>query len=162
MESGGGVIKRGADAHYPLMHFHEIKYMPVKELRHHAGCHLYLWVTNNFLNNGLEVMKEWGFTYTTTITWIKDRLGLGQYFRGITEHCLFGVSGNLPFKTVNGKRMQGTTFINAERREHSRKPEEMRKMIERVSYGPRLELFARESIPGWDVWGNETQKFNDI
>jgi len=93
---------------------------------------------------------------------IKDRQGLGQYFRGITEHCLFGVSGKLPFKTINGKRMQGTTFIHAERREHSRKPEEMRSMIEKVSYDPRIELFAREQSPGWDVWGNDTQKFSNL
>ena len=76
-ESGGGVIKRGADKHYPLMHFTEIKVLPVKELRHPAGCHLYLWVTNNFLDTGLEVMKSWGFRYVTTITWMKDKQGLG-------------------------------------------------------------------------------------
>jgi len=154
-ERGGGVIKRGADAHYPLMHYTEIKALPVKNLAHPVGCHLYLWVTNNFLNTGLEVMREWGFVYITTITWMKDKQGLGQYFRGITEHCLFGVRGKLPFKIIDGKRMQGLTGFTAIRREHSRKPDEMREMIEMVSYEPRIELFAREQFPGWDAWGNE-------
>jgi N6-adenosine-specific RNA methylase IME4 len=104
-------------------------------------------------------MKEWGFAYKTIITWIKDRMGLGQYFRGITEHCLFGVKGNLPYKTINGKRQQGTTRIVANVGEHSRKPELMREMIEKVSYQPYIELFARNDglfkPENWDAWGNE-------
>jgi len=154
-ESGGGQIKRGADAHYPLMHLHLIMSLPVHTLKDPIGCHLYLWVTNNFLDSGLKVMKQWGFTYMTTITWMKDRQGLGQYFRGVTEHCLFGVSGNLPYNIVDGKRQQGITGFTAPRHEHSRKPDEMRETIERVSHAPRIELFARKRFLGWDAWGNE-------
>ena len=157
-ERGGGKIKRGADRHYPLMTVKEIKNLPVKELAHPEGCHLYLWITNNYLPAGLEVMKAWGFRYVTTITWVKDKFGLGQYFRGQTEHCLFGVRGKLPYKIVDGKRQQGTTVIFAKRKEHSRKPEKMREMIEKVSYPPRVELFARERHDGWDVWGLEVPR----
>lgn len=88
---------------------------------------------------------------------MKDKMGLGQYFRGMTEHCLFGTTKKrLPYKTEAGKRCQGVTGFYEPKREHSRKPEAMRSMIERVSYGPRIELFARERFDGWDAWGNET------
>ena len=119
------------------------------------NAHLYLWTTNNHLPDALEVMKAWGFEYKTMITWAKDRFGLGQYFRGQTEHCLFGVRGNLPYKVKNDKRQQGVTILNAVRLEHSAKPEAMREMIEKVSHGPFLEMFARNESKGWHVWGNE-------
>lgn len=154
-ETGGGKIKRGADRHYPLMKTKEIKEMEIQNIAD-ENCHLYMWVTNNFLAEGLDIMRHWGFRYVTTITWQKDRIGLGQYFRGNTEHCLFGVKGNLPYKVSDeGKRLQGTTGFCAKRGEHSVKPEQMRAMIERVSYEPRVEIFAREEHDGWDCLGNE-------
>ena len=153
-ESGGGKIKRGADKHYSLMKTKDIIALPVSEIADN-NCHLYLWVTNNFLKDGLTVMEAWGFRYVTTITWMKDRIGLGQYYRGMTEHCLFGVKGNLPYKMLDGKRQQGRTGFVASKTIHSEKPIEMRQMIETVSYDPRIELFARQLIDGWDCWGNE-------
>lgn len=156
MEVGGGKIKRGANAHYPLMKTKDIIKLPVQNICE-DNCHLYLWTTNNFLPNALEVMKAWGFTYKTIITWGKDKFGLGQYFRGQTEHCLFGVKGHLPYKIINNKRQQGTTLLLSPRRKHSQKPDEMRSMIEKVSYEPRIELFAREHFEGWDCWGNEIE-----
>lgn len=153
-EYGGGKIKRGADKHYDLMKVKDIIALPVTEISE-DNAHLYLWTTNNYLPAALEVMKAWGFTYKTIITWGKDKFGLGQYFRGQTEHCLFGVRGNLPYKIADGKRQQGRTLLFAPRREHSQKPPEMRVMIEKVSYEPRIELFARERFDGWDAWGNE-------
>lgn len=157
LERGGGKIKRGADRHYPLMKTSEIMALDIASICEN-DAHLYLWVTNNFIPDGLKVMEAWGFRYVTTITWMKDRQGLGQYFRGITEHCLFGVKGHLPYKLdENGKRCQGLTGFTAPRTEHSRKPEDMRAMIRRVSYGPYVELFAREPHEGWDVWGNEVE-----
>ena len=153
-ESGGGRIKRGADKHYPLMSTKDIKRLDVCSVAD-DNSHLYLWVTNNFLPDGLDVMKSWGFEYKTMITWVKDRIGLGQYFRGVTEHCLFGVRGMIPYKIIENKRQQGTTCIVAPRTQHSRKPDEMRKMIEKVSYGTKLELFARQRYDGWDAWGNQ-------
>jgi N6-adenosine-specific RNA methylase IME4 len=158
-ETGGGVIRRGADAHYPLMKTQDICNMApfIHSLRDSHGCHLYLWATNNHLQDALRVMAAWDFRYVTMITWFKEgNIGLGQYFRGCTEHCLFGVWGMLPYRMdVNNKRMQGVTGFSAPRGVHSEKPKEMRTMIERVSYGPRIELFARQTVPGWDAWGNE-------
>jgi N6-adenosine-specific RNA methylase IME4 len=154
----GGKIKRGADEHYPLMKTQAIcdLYFDLDKIVD-DNSHLYLWVTNNFLPDGLRVMREWGFEYKTMITWKKDRFGLGQYFRGNTEHCLFGVRGMVPYKIIEGKRQQGITGFDAPRGEHSVKPAEMRRMIEKVSTGPFLELFARQKTEGWDVWGNEIE-----
>jgi N6-adenosine-specific RNA methylase IME4 len=159
-EYGGGKIKRGADRHYPLMPLTEILQLgdALAPYIDDDGCHLYLWVTNTYLASGFRVMDRWGFKYKTTITWVKDRFGLGQYYRGQTEHCLFGVRGRLPYRTTkDGKRAQGVTTIHAPRAAHSAKPVEMRRMIECASYAPRLELFARTKSLGWDVWGNQVQ-----
>jgi N6-adenosine-specific RNA methylase IME4 len=157
-EYGGGRIKRGADRHYGLMSLAEILRLgdDLQPLIDDDGCHLYLWVTNAQLARGFHVMATWGFKYRTTITWVKDRFGLGQYYRGQTEHCLFGVRGRLPYRvSQEGKRAQGVTAICLPRAAHSAKPDEMRLMIESVSHAPRLELFARTKSLGWDVWGNE-------
>jgi len=158
-EHGGGIIRRGANRHYDLMSVREITELPVRDLA--AGnAHLYLWTTNNYLHDAIHIMNAWGFRYITTITWAKDRFGLGQYFRGQTEHCLFGIRGYLPYKMIEGKRQQGTTLLQAPRREHSRKPDEMRTLIERVSYPPYIELFARATAPGWDTFGKEVGLFD--
>jgi len=154
-ESGGGKIKRGADKHYLLMKTKDIIALPVKDIVD-VNAHLYLWVTNNFLSDGLKVMAAWGFNYKTMITWVKDRFGLGQYFRGQTEHCLFGVRGMLPYKVVGQKRQQGVTVIHAPRARHSQKPNEMRELIERVSDRDgfnKIELFARQKTENWDSVG---------
>ena len=155
-EKGGGKIKRGADKHYNTMKLSEIAALPINQLADPSGCHLYMWVTNNFLEKGIALLKQWGFEYTTTITWQKDRKGLGQYYRGVTEHCLFATTKKrLPYKVINGKRAQGVTGFYEPKTIHSRKPKKMREMIELVSYEPRIELFAREHFQGWDCWGNE-------
>lgn len=155
-EKGGGKIKRGCDRHYKTMKLEEIAALPIKELADPNGCHLYMWVTNNFLQKGLALLKEWGFCYVTMITWTKDRIGLGQYYRGLTEHCIFATTKKrLPYKTIDGKRAQGVTGFYEPKTIHSRKPQKMREMIERVSYEPRIELFAREEFCGWDCWGDE-------
>lgn len=130
----------------------------VKNITHYDGAHLYLWVTNNYLLDGLKVVEEWGFKYITMITWMKERMGLGQYFRGITEHCIFARTPKkiLPYKKrEDGKRATETTGFNAPKTTHSRKPEEMRRRIESISHAPRIELFARNVVDGWDCWGNE-------
>ncbi len=162
LERGGGKIKRGADRHYPLMHTKDIAALPVANLAL-PDAHLYLWVTNNFLPDGLRVMAAWDFRYVTMITWSKEgNIGLGQYYRGRTEHCLFGVRGSPGYKLVDGKRCQGTTLISAPRGIHSAKPEAMRQMIERVSPGPFVELFARATYPNWDTWGNQVQSTVEV
>lgn len=104
------------------------------------------------------VLRCGGVEYVTVITWLKDRMGLGQYYRGLTEHCLFATTPKrLPYRTEAGKRCQGVTGLREPKTVHSRKPEGMRDMIEWVSYAPRIELFARERHNGWEVWGNEIQ-----
>lgn len=165
-ERGGGRIKRGADKHYPLMKTKDIIAMSnfIKKISE-DNSHLYLWVTNNFLKDGLDVMEAWGFRYITKITWHKQgKIGLGQYFRGLTEDCLFGVKGMLPYKILDGKRQQGVTGFISRRGKHSEKPEKMRQMIEKVSYPPFVEIFARPSETDdifaepntiWDYIGNE-------
>lgn len=122
------------------------------------GCHLYLWVTNNFLQDGFKVIEALGFKYITMITWMKERQGLGQYYRGLTEHCLFARKGMLPYKIVDGKRQQGLTGFIERKTEHSKKPEKMYEMIEKVSYEPYFEMFARNKRDGWEVMGNEVSE----
>jgi N6-adenosine-specific RNA methylase IME4 len=158
-ETGGGVKggRRGADRHYPLMRTSDIMALSdgVKAVTD-VNSHCYLWVTNSFLKEGLEVLECWGYRYVTNIAWVKDRFGLGQYFRGQHELILFGVRGVLPYKTrADGKRAQHPTVIFAPRQSHSQKPDKTFKMIEHVSHGPYLELFARKQRNNWNCWGNE-------
>ena len=159
LERGAGKIKRGADKHYSLMNEDEIAALRILVYGvTQEQAHLYLWVTNNFLPQGLRILQIWGFRYVTKIDWFKDRIGLGQYYRGKTESCLFGVKGRaLPYRVdkVTGKRSQGVTGFEAPRMLHSQKPEKMRQMIEKVSHGPYLERVARHKTQGWSVWGSE-------
>ena len=148
-EVGGGKIKRGADKHYPLMKTKDICSLPVEDIAD-ENCWLYMWVTNNFLKDGIEVMESWGFRYVTNFVWVKNSFGIGYYFRGQHELCLFGVKGRLkPIKR------NVSSVIKADKRRHSQKPEEARDMIAEMSYEPRIELFARTKTEGWDAWGNE-------
>jgi len=156
-ESGGGKIKRGADRHYPLMKTVEIiEYM--KQIPVDVNAHLYLWVTNNHLRDGLEVVDALGFRYVTNIVWVKNHYGLGQYFRGQHELCLFCVKGCLPFKKmVNAIRSccEFPSVIHEKKKDHSEKPRLMYQFIEGTSYEPFVEVFAREHRDGWDVMGDE-------
>jgi N6-adenosine-specific RNA methylase IME4 len=156
-ERGAGRIKRGADRHYPLMQTADIASLGsiVQQLAK-PDSHLYLWITNNFMPAGLEVMKSWGFRHITTITWMKaGKIGVGQYYRGVTEHVLFGVRGKPGYRTSRtGKRAQARTGFMAPRGRHSQKPDQAYVWARQVSYGPYLELFAIGERPGWTVWGN--------
>lgn len=151
-EVGGGKIKRGADKHYTVMKTKDIKALPVKEIAD-ENCWLFLWVTNNFLKDGIEVMEEWGFRYVTNFVWVKDRFGIGYYFRGQHELCLFGVKGNLKPKYRNI-----SSVIQAKRTKHSKKPIQARDMIDKMAYDPKIELFARQRFENWDFWGNEVDE----
>jgi N6-adenosine-specific RNA methylase IME4 len=143
---------------YPTMTLQEIVALPVCRLAA-AKAHLYLWVPNALLAEGLEVMRGWGFTYKTNLVWYKvrkdggpDGRGVGFYFRNVTELVLFGVRGNL--RTLAPGRTQ-VNLLATRKREHSRKPHELYHLIEACSPGPYLELFARCKRPGWQQWGNE-------
>jgi N6-adenosine-specific RNA methylase IME4 len=143
---------------YPTMTLDEIMELPVARVAKPCS-HLYLWVPNALLSEGLEVMKRWGFTYKTNLVWYKirgdggpDGRGVGFYFRNVTELVLFGVRGSL--RTGDPGRRQ-VNIMSSRKREHSRKPEEQYEVIEACSPGPYLELFARHSREGWQQWGNE-------
>lgn len=146
---------------YETMTLEEIKALPVSEI---AGekAHLYLWVPNALLPEGLEVMSAWGFEYKSNLVWEKvrkdggpDGRGVGFYFRNVTELVLFGIKKkSAPNRTLAPARSQ-VNLIRAMKREHSRKPDEMIQIIEACSLEPRIELFARGVREGWDMWGNQ-------
>lgn len=143
---------------YPTMPLDEIARLPVEEVAA-PRSHLYLWVPNALLPDGLRVVEAWGFEYKASIVWRKvrgdggsDGRGVGFYFRNVTESCLFGVRGGL--RTLPPGRRQ-VNYVESRKREHSRKPDEMYEVAEACSPGPRLELFARHERPGWEQWGVE-------
>jgi N6-adenosine-specific RNA methylase IME4 len=151
--------EHGRLARYGTMSFEEIEALPVADVCH-AKAHLYLWVPNALLAEGLATMAAWGFAYKTNLVWFKTRRdggpdgrGVGFYFRNVTELVLFGVRGKDNRTLAPGRRQ--VNLIAERKREHSRKPEQMHEIVERCSPGPYLELFARASRPGWQVWGNE-------
>lgn len=139
----------GADKHYSLMTMERIAAMPVSDLAA-DDAHLWLWVTNATLRQGYDIAEAWGFTVRSPLTWIKFRLGMGHYLRNATEHLLFATRGHAPVQF----RAQ-PTWLQAPVQDHSHKPEEQYAVIERISPGPYLELFARRHQPGWHTWGNE-------
>lgn len=147
---------------YPTLTLQEIKEIPVA-LAAAERSHLYLWVPNALLNEGLQVMEAWGFQYKTNIVWHKvrkdggpDGRGVGFYFRNTTELVLFGVRGGL--RTLAPGRRQ-VNIIKSMKREHSRKPDELFGLIESCSPGPYLELFARGKRKGWSQWGNQVDDY---
>lgn len=154
---------------YATMTLDDICAMPVADLADDPA-HLYLWVPNALLPEGLKVMAAWGFQYKSNIVWEKirkdggpDGRGVGFYFRNVTEILLFGTRGKAA-RTLQPGRTQVNYFeakepdgdiVKTRKREHSRKPDEQYKIIESCSWGPYLELFARGERPGWSVWGNQ-------
>lgn len=146
---------------YATMSIDEICGLPVVE-RAADNAHLYLWVPNALLPWGLQVIDAWGFRYVSNIVWYKTRKdggpdgrGCGFYFRNVTELLLFGVRGRM--RTLAPGRRQTNIIVEA-KRDHSRKPPTAHRIIEACSPGPFLELFAREPVAGWRVWGNEVQQ----
>ncbi len=143
---------------YSTMSFQEVVELPIPQLAL-PESHLYLWVPNALIRDGLEVMERWGFTYKTNLVWYKirkdggpDGRGVGFYFRNVTELVLFGIRGHI--RTLAPGRRQ-VNIISSQKREHSRKPDEIYEIIEECSPGPYLELFARHPRSGWVQWGNE-------
>jgi N6-adenosine-specific RNA methylase IME4 len=143
---------------YSTMTLQEILELPVPQIAL-PKSHLYLWVPNALILEGLEVMKRWGFTYKTNLVWYKTRKdggpdgrGVGFYFRNVTELVLFGTRGSI--RTSAPGRTQ-VNIMSTRKREHSRKPDEQYGIIESCSPGPYLEMFARHAREGWSQWGNE-------
>lgn len=144
---------------YETMSLKDIMELPVKQISA-SKSHLYLWVPNALLPDGLSVMRAWGFEYKGNIIWEKvrkdgepDGRGVGFYFRNVTEMLLFGVRGG-NFRTLAPARSQ-VNLIRTQKREHSRKPDEIISIIEDCSPGPFIELFARGDREGWDMWGDQ-------
>lgn len=149
---------------YGTMDLEQIMALPVS-LSLADTAHLYLWVPNALLPDGLQVMKAWGFEYKSNIVWHKlrkdggsDGRGVGFYFRNVTELVLFGVRGKNA-RTLQPGRTQ-VNYIGTRKREHSRKPDELYDVIEACSQGPFLELFARGTRPGWSAWGNQAAEYD--
>lgn len=148
---------------YGTMNLQEICDLPVAEISADPA-HLYLWVPNALLPEGLAVMAAWGFQYKSNLVWHKirkdggpDGRGVGFYFRNVTELVLFGVRGKNA-RTRQAGRSQ-VNFLATRKREHSRKPDELYPLIEACSHGPFLEMFARGSRPGWTTWGNQADEY---
>lgn len=150
-------------ARYDSLSLQEIAALPVAQISM-PQSHLYLWVPNALIAEGLTVMRHWGFEYKTNLVWFKTRKdggpdgrGVGFYFRNVTELVLFGVRGSL--RTRKAGRTQ-VNLLSTVKREHSRKPDELYEIIEQCSPGPYVELFARHDRQGWDHWGDGTQAPN--
>ncbi|MBB6249768.1 MT-A70 family methyltransferase [Nitrospirillum iridis] len=147
---------------YGTMSVEEICALPVSKVLADTA-HLYLWVPNALLPEGLQVMQAWGFQYKTNLVWHKlrkdggsDGRGVGFYFRNVTELILFGVRGKNA-RTLDPGRTQ-VNYLGTRKREHSRKPDEQYELIEACSPGPYLEMFARGARPKWTVWGNQADE----
>lgn len=156
---GNGCVKH----HYKSIAIDKLKELPIYKIVDN-NCHLYLWVTCPFIQEGLDLVKAWGFKYKQIITWIKIYkkgkiiMGLGYYFRVATEHCLFATRGKLPRLRKDLKNVMISPQLK-----HSEKPKEFKNVIIQHSGDlPRIELFAREKTEGWDVWGNEVESDIDL
>lgn len=149
---------------YGTMSLEEIKALPVADVMVEPA-HLYLWVPNALLPEGIEVLRAWGFEYKSNIVWHKvrkdggsDGRGVGFYFRNVTELVLFGVRGKNARTLAPGRRQ--VNYIASQKREHSRKPDELYDVIEACSPGAFLELFARGTREGWTAWGNQSVDYD--
>lgn len=149
---------------YSTLPLKEIKELPVESIVKDTA-HLYLWVPNALIAEGLQVMAAWGFTYKTNIIWYKirkdggpDRRGVGFYFRNVTEILLFGVKGKSA-RTLQPGRTQ-PNIMTTRKREHSRKPDEQYKIIESCSWDPFVELFARGPRKNWFTWGDQSEEYS--
>lgn len=156
--------RRGAEYKYPTMAISDIAALPVADLAA-PNCALFLWVTWPQLPAGLQVIDSWGFEYKTiAFTWIKTTKtgklawGMGNWTRANSEPCLLGIKGK-PKRVDAGVH----SVIMSQRREHSRKPDEVReRIVQLLGDVPKIELFARQKVSGWDCWGNEVERDIDI
>ena len=154
--TGGSVSKgtgnnSGAESKYPTMTTEEIANIPIHKIAK-PNCCLFMWAVTPLLPEAFYVMKKWGFTYKTTAYWYKTgRLGMGFWFRGDVEPLLVGIRGD-----IKAFGLQISNLIKADPREHSRKPDEVYRIIESIGFKDKIEMFARERRQGWDTFGNET------
>tara|TARA_Y100000593_G_scaffold82742_1_gene155651 strand:+ start:393 stop:914 length:522 start_codon:yes stop_codon:yes gene_type:complete len=146
--------KKNAKRHYQTMSLAELREL---ELPAADNCALLMWIIDTHMLDALELIEAWGFTYkTVAFIWVKPGIGLGYWSRKQAELCLLATKGK-PKRLDGGGGVR--QVIEAKRREHSRKPDDIYERIEQLVAGPYLEMFARQSWPGWDAWGLETFKF---
>jgi N6-adenosine-specific RNA methylase IME4 len=138
---------------YPTMPLDDIKALAIRDLADENSI-LWLWTTNTHLRAAFDVVEAWGFEYKTLLTWVKDRMGTGEWLRGQTEHCLLAARGKPVF--LHGDHR---TVLSAPRREHSRKPEEFYSLVEEMCPGTKLELFSRQEREGWRSFGDQPACF---
>jgi N6-adenosine-specific RNA methylase IME4 len=168
---------RGSSSHYDTLHAGTVAGIAPQIRKATApSAHLYLWTTNSFMQEAFEIADAWGFDQKTIITWLKvtdeprelpherdrdvpvtERIGMGHYYRNVTEHMLFCVKGN---RQTNHDNVPNYLF--AERDTHSSKPSKAYELVERQSPPPRLELFSRANRADWDTWGDEAQRDRQI
>jgi len=155
--------EHGRLSRYGTMSLEEICALPIADISSEPA-HLYLWVPNALLPEGLMVLTAWGFQYKSNIVWHKirkdggpDGRGVGFYFRNTTELLLFGTRGKNARTLAPGRRQ--VNIVKTQKREHSRKPDELYEIIESCSRGPFLEMFARGSRPNWTTWGNQADEY---
>jgi len=143
---------RDIENQYPTMPLEKICELPISDIAQ-DDCVLFLWATSPKLAEAIKVIEAWGFRYVTNAVWVKDRIGMGYYFRQQHELLLVAAKGNVPAPAPEARV---SSVITAPRQEHSRKPDFIYQVIDKM-YGslPKIELFARNSKDGWDVWGNE-------
>lgn len=148
---------KSANLPYNTMKFEDIVDLPIKNLTD-INCHLYLWVTNKYLMKAEQIIKAWGFKYSTTLVWAKKPIGsgMGGTFKVSTEFLIFATKGKVDaIEKINGTWFQKKRQYVGGYPCHSKKPDFFYELIERVSRGNRLELFARNKRESWDAWGNE-------
>lgn len=149
---GNQGTRAATDNHYGTMTLEAIASLPVGKLAA-PRSHLHLWTTDSFLEPAIELLTGWGFERRQTFVWVKPQLGIGNYWRSSHEYMLLGIRGGLTFPPSNVK-----SWGQWDRTEHSEKPEGVRSLIEQMSPGPRLEMFARKTAPGWTSWGNQIRQ----
>lgn len=149
---GNQATRSATDNHYETMTVEEIAALPLPALAADE-CHLHLWTTNAFLHDSFHLIEQWGFEFKSLLVWDKDKFGIGNYWRLQTEYLLLGTKGGLTFLDHSQPNI-----VRGARTRHSAKPDAVRQMIEKVSPGPRLEMFARRISNGWIAWGNEIER----
>lgn len=136
---------------YPTMPTDEIAAM---EIPAEDDAIVWLWTTNAFMHDAYHILDSWGFTPKTILTWVKDRMGTGDWLRGRTEHCILAIRGK-PIVDLTNQ----TTALDAPLREHSRKPDEFYALVDALCPGKKIDIFSREKREGWDQWGGEVDVF---
>jgi N6-adenosine-specific RNA methylase IME4 len=148
---GNQGTRAATNNHYPTMPLDEIAALPVRDVADDESI-LFLWVTNGFLFESKRVIDAWGFTFKSSMVWVKPQMGIGNYVRNAHEMLLICNRGGF---IPNGKSQ--ISWLSIPRTKHSKKPHEFRKVIEKMAPGPRLEMFARDQFDGWTTWGNQAE-----